>query len=505
MSRWVFREEDESMVALRSVHDWAGEPGDVVSWHPSPATMAKIGTAPVSAVPPSYQQEQHIRTFLRRKAAGADMARLNIPAWDMPGQCDLRAMTHVLNAYVRRHDTYHSRFELTADGSIVRRKLQNPRDLKFVPTAHGEMAAAQWREHILGTPDPLQFDCVNFGIIQRKNHFTFYISVDHVHTDALFMCLVLVEIHMMYQTLVTGGAPFALEDAGSYDDYCLRQREYTSALTLDSPEVREWVRFAEDGDGILPRFPLPLGDLSAPCGGDMVVVQLLDAAQTRRFDAVCTSLGVRFSGGVFACAALTDHEFTGAPTYHVVTPVTTRRTTAEFMTTGWFSGLVPITVPVDAQSFGDTARNAQTSFDSGSHLAHVPVERILELAAGPLGMRAPGPGAAMVSYLDAALPPLSPAIIAEWEAMNGKLFCDSRSADQVGMWVNRTDRETVVTVAFPDNPVARESLRRYLQAMKSVFARVADGDGATAPAAHRHGMTRHHSTSRPGLTPVAGG
>jgi hypothetical protein len=125
------------MVALRSIHDWVGEPGRVVSWHPSPATMAKMRDAPVSSVPVSYQQEQHIRTFRRRQAAGADMARLNIPAWDIPGQCDLRAMSHVLNAYLRRHDTYHSSFEVADGDVIVRRTLKNPRDLKFVPTEHG--------------------------------------------------------------------------------------------------------------------------------------------------------------------------------------------------------------------------------------------------------------------------------------------------------------------------------------------------------------------------------
>lgn len=486
------------MVALRSIHDWVGEPGCVVSWHPSPATVAKMRDAPVSPVPVSYQQEQHIRTFRRRQAAGADMARLNIPAWDMPGQCDQRAMSHVLNAYLRRHDTYHSRFEFDDDDAIVRRRLENPRDLKFVATEHGDMTAAQWRSHVLATPDPLRWDCFHFGIIQRKDHFTFYISVDHVHTDALFMCLVLVEIHLMYLTLVNGGAPVALHEAGSYDDYCVKQRRFTSALTLESPEVREWIQFAERNDGAMPQFPLPIGDLSQPCGGDMMVVQLLDARQSKSFDAACTGEGVRFSGGVLACAALADHKFTGAPVYYGITPTTTRSTPAEFMTTGWFTGLVPFTVPVNAGSFGETARSAQASFDAGVDLAHVPFDRVLELADGRFGLRGAGPGVQMVSYLDAGLPPLSPAIIAEWERMNGKIYCDSRSADQIGIWVNRTERETVVTVAFPDNPVARESVQRYLNVMKQIYVRVAESESSHAV---RHGVALHHGSR---LSPVSG-
>ncbi|MGE0221050.1 condensation domain-containing protein [Mycolicibacterium sp.] len=488
------------MVALRSIQDWVGEPGRVVSWQPSPASAAKMRDAPISPVPVSYQQEQHIRTFLRRRAAGADMARLNVPAWDIPGQCDLRAMSHVLNAYLRRHDTYHSRFEIAADGAVVRRTARSPRDLKLVPTDHGEMAAAQWRAHILATPDPLNWDCFSFGIIQRRDHFTFYISVDHVHTDAMFMCLVLVEIHMMYLTLVNGGAPLALQDAGSYDDFCVRQRRYTAGLTPDSPEVRAWIEFAERNDGGLPRFPLPLGDVAG--GGDMMVVQLLDARQSRRFDAACTGEGVRFSGGVLACAALTDHEFTGAPVYHGITPTTTRSTPAEFLTTGWFTGLVPVTVPVEPASFGATARAAQSSFDAGIELAQVPFERVMELARA---LRGPGPGVQMVSYLDAGLPPLSPAIIAEWEKMNGKVFCDSRSADQVGMWVNRTERETVMTVAFPDNPIARDSVQRYVHAMKQIFVAVAEENRGAPIQTALHTTARHHSAPRAAVTPLVGG
>lgn len=489
------------MVALRSINDWVGEPGRVVSWQPTSSAAAKMGNAPVSRIPVSYQQEQHIRTYLRRRAEGADMARLNIPAWNLPGRCDMRAMSHVINAYVRRHDTYHSSFEMADDGAIVRRKLANPRDLKLVPVEHGEMTAAQWSAHILATPDPLSWPCFGFGIIQRKEHFTFYISVDHVHTDALFMCLVLVEIHMMYLTLVGGGAPIALQEPGSYDDYCVRQRQFCESLTLQSAEVRDWIAFAERNDGGMPRFPLPLGDPSVPCGGDMIVVPLLDAHQSRYFDAACTHEGVRFSGGVLACAALTEHEFTGASTYYGITPTTTRNSPAEFMTTGWFTGLVPVTVAVTTGSFGATARTAQASFDGGLGLAGVPFDRVLELAPPALGLTGGRPGVQMVSYLDAGLPPLSPAIIAEWERLNGKVYCDSRSADQIGIWVNRTERETAATIAFPDNPVARDSVHRYAAVMKRIYTDVAESAAHSSPAT-RHSTALHHGARRVGLAPV---
>ena len=42
-------------VAFGSIHDSAPDPGSVVSWQPSPASLAKARQAPISAVPASHQ------------------------------------------------------------------------------------------------------------------------------------------------------------------------------------------------------------------------------------------------------------------------------------------------------------------------------------------------------------------------------------------------------------------------------------------------------------------
>jgi len=178
---------------------------------------------------------------------------------------------------------------------------------------------------------------------------------------------------------------------------------------------------------------------------------------------------------------MVEHELTGTDTYNVVTPTTTRNSPAEFMTTGWFTGLVPMVVPVRPDSFAETVRAAQECFDAGIPLANVPFERVVELTAdGDFGLRDPGPGVAMLSFLDTGAPPLSPSIIAEWEAMNGKVYWDSRAANQIGMWVNRNGRLDV-TIAYPKNPVARESVVRYAEALKRTYRAVAEGTfGSTA-------------------------
>lgn len=471
------------MVALTAIHDWVDAPGSVVSWAPSPACAAKVAQAPATDVPASYQQEQHVRTFREHSTNGLEMARLLIPSWNIPGRCDTRAMTYVINSYLRRHDTYHSWFEFDDTDRLVRHTVGNPADIAYVATKHGEMNAAQWREHILATPSPLHWDCFTFGVIQRADHFTFYACIDHVHADAMFMVNLFVELNMNYAALVEGGAPIRLPETGSYNDYCVRQRDYTAALSLESPEVAAWVDFLQRNGGTMPKFPLPLGDPSVPCTGDLITVTLMDAHDSDRFESVCTSAGVRFIGGVFACAAIAERELTGADSYHVITPTTTRSTPAEQATTGWFTGVVPISVPVGGLSFVEVARAAQGAFDSGMPLANVPIERVMELAASVPGIRKPGAGIPMLSYLDIGLPPLNPVVMGQWQQRNGQLYTDLGAANQIGMWVNRRDAGTAITVAYPDNPIARESVAQYVDLMKMVFLRVAEGraDSVTSP------------------------
>lgn len=461
-----------------TIDDWAPDPGSVMSWHASPASLAKAREAPISAVPASYMQAQHLRGFCEFAARGLDYSRLVIGSWDEPGQCDIRAMSYVINAHLRRHDTYRSWFEYQDADHIVRRTIPNPADIKFVPAQHGEMTPTEWRSHVLSTPGPLQWDCFRFGIIQRADHFTFYVIVDHVHTDPILMAVLYMEIHMMYAAVVGGAAPIQLPEPSGYDDYCIRQHHFTSALTLESPQVRTWIEYAEKNAGTLPEFPLPLGDPSESCGGDVMLVQLMDGQHTARFESACIESGARFIGGVFACAALAQYQLTGLETYYGLTPTDMRRTPAELMSTGWFTGMIPVAVPVAATSFGETARAAQASFDANTDLAKVPFDRVLELAPW-LGR--PVRGFPMLSYLDAGLPPLSAVVASQLEGVNAGTYSDGRTPAHVCFWVGRLYDETSVIAFYPNNPIARESVTRYVDAMKSVFVSVAEGRDAVVP------------------------
>lgn len=418
-------------------------------------------------------QTQHLRNYSEREAAGLNFSRQIIASCEVAGVCDIAAMDHAVNAYLRRHDTFRSWFSRDADGAFLRHAISDPDDIEFVPVEQGHLTPDEIRAHAVAIPSPLEWGCFTFGIVQHEGHFTFFAAMDHVHGDATLIGTTMMEANGMYSALSSSGQALQLPDAGSFDDFCVREREYTDTLTLDSPGVQAWIEFAENnGDGF-PGFPLPLGNPNEATSSAWSSQVLMDPAQTERFESACTASGARFVGGLFACLGLVEHEFTGALTYYGLTPRDSRTASDNFMTQGWFTGLIPITVPVAATSFSDAAAAAQASFDSGLDMARVPYYRVLELAPW---LKWPQPNFPVSNFLHGGAAPLN-AILAAGElglANNIGMYPDNRFSYQLTIYIFRYGEGTVMAIMHPDNPVAAKSVTRYLDAMRSVSTRVAD-------------------------------
>ncbi len=453
--------------------EWEVESGRVTSWHPTAAAMESAGRAPVSPVPISFMQGQHLRNYCDRHAAGLNFSRQIIASCEAPGHCDIGAMNEAVNAYLRRHDTFRSWFEHTDDDQFVRHSLVDPEEIEFEPVDHGELSVEQIRAHVTDIPTPLEWGCFTFGIIQSEDHFTFFAAMDHVHGDATLIGTTMMEANGMYAALNDGGEALVLPDAGSFDDFCVRESEYAAELTLDSPGVRAWIEFAQDNHNGFPEFPLPLGDPETSTRSDMSSLVLMDAPQTQRFDDACQAAGTRFVGGLFACQGLVEHEFTGALTYYGLTPRDSRTVDDNFMTQGWFTGLIPITVPIAATSFTEAAGAAQAAFDSGLNMSRVPYYRVLELAPW---LKWPRPNFPVTNFLHGGAAPLN-AILAAADlglANNIGIYPDGRFSYQLTIYIFRYAEGTVMAIMHPDNPIARKSANRYMEAMRSVTSRVAD-------------------------------
>ncbi len=108
-------------------------------------------------------------------------------------------------------------------------------------------------------------------------------------------------------------------------------------------------------------------------------------------------------------------------------------------------------------------------------LANVPFDRVLELAPW---LSWPRPNFPVVNFFDAGVGPLSAYATANVDGMNLAAYSDGRYSYQLTLFVARFEKKTEVTVIFPKNPIARESVTRYLEALKSACARVAARRGA---------------------------
>ncbi len=297
---------------LGTVDDWTAE-GTVVSWYPTKASHASAAQAARHPAPVSYQQSQHLRYYRRQTSLGRDIPRLCIGVWEIMGVCDIDAMTQAINAHVRRHDTYHDRFGFGDNDEIHRYVIDDPETITLAPTDHGMMTPPQIRKLLLDTPDPLQWDCFTFGVIQGEDRFTVYIAIDHLRADGMSAGVIFLDIQTTYFTTLQS-APAALTPAASHREYCINQRAHTATLNEESPQIQSWRAFLAANGGALPEFPLELGEATADTPGAIDVFDLIDEEQGRRFEVACRAAGARFSGGVFACAALAEHRLTGATT-----------------------------------------------------------------------------------------------------------------------------------------------------------------------------------------------
>ena len=128
-------------ITIGALHEWSVSAGTVTSWQPTAAAREKARHAPVSTVPVSYMQRQHLRNYHDRTDAGLNFSRQIIASCEVAGECDIAAMDHAVNAYLQRHDTFRSWFERNEDGGFIRHSLEDPTDIEFAPVAQGHLTA----------------------------------------------------------------------------------------------------------------------------------------------------------------------------------------------------------------------------------------------------------------------------------------------------------------------------------------------------------------------------
>lgn len=478
----IRREERIHVVSFGLIGDWQPEPGIVTTWKPTPESIDRVHGAPTHPVPASHIQEEYLKSAHRNRDSGFRFSRLCLVTFDIFEPLDTEAMTRAVNGFVRRHDSFASWYD--TDDTGVRRHMTEVEAIELAPAGHGHFSSRELlREHVQNTtPGPTQWDCFSFGVIERERDFTVYAAVDHLNTDGISQALTFFELRSMYMDAVAGTLDVQ-PCTGSYLEYCRREREASAKLTLESPPVRQWIDLVLSAGGDLPSFALPLGAGSQKyTRSEVTMLPLFDGAAAEQFDEACERVGAKFTGGIFAAAAIAEFELVGKENYVGITPKSTRTTPGEFGAIGWFSSLVPVHFTVaGTMSFSHVAGVAQRAFETGKELADVSYHRVLELVTPEIGITTrPGWSAPMISYVDVRKLPGADIV----SSVNGGLFGNQGSSDEVYMWINRFEDETGMTFMYPGTEVARSSIERYYAKISEIFLAVADtGDYSFAESA----------------------
>jgi hypothetical protein len=461
--------QQKALAIPRALQSWVGEPGKLFTWGPSSDSITAIENSPRNPIPPSCQQEQHLRSYRAYTENGLEMERLLVVTWDLPGCCDMQLMTEVIQRHLRRQDTYHSWFSFDSRDQVVRRHLEDTSLIEFVWQSRGWcQKSSEWIQHILATPGPLNWDCFSFGVIQRVDNFTFYAAIDHLHGDGYLLPILIEDLCTAYQFPDTDSAQRCTTLA-SYHHYCERQMRDLVALTLADPVSSGWLEFLRSNGGVLPRFSLPLGVQSEFWKSKITISEIMNSKVSRCFESSCTRHGVSLFTGVMACVALQEHLVTSKSIIHMITPVTTRATRMEFSTLGWFTGLVPISVSMAGGSFLDIVKGVRSSFRSRRHLASVPIEKVIELTQGLSDIHWPAAGGYLISFV-----PLKKRQFSTIEQLHARLFLNQGTTRNLVMWITYGSDRTMVSISHPDNQDALSSVSTLAQTLQAICLRVAN-------------------------------
>jgi hypothetical protein len=82
-------------------------------------------------------------------------------------------------------------------------------------------------------------------------------------------------------------------------------------------------------------------------------------------------------------------------------------------------------------------------------------------------------------------------LAAVFDETNFGTYGDNLSHGGINIWITRHADRTTVTISFPDNPVARGSVHRYVAALKEAFARVVKSTSDWVDAVEDHANSGH--------------
>ncbi|WOP20070.1 peptide synthetase [Raineyella sp. LH-20] len=284
-------------------------------------------------------------------------------------------------------------------------------------------------------------------LVEGDGRPTVVIGADHAHVDAWSMLVLVRDLTAILDDLLAGRTPGAgLPAVPAF-------AEHTAVLAARPPAPAEvvgrWAEILRRAGGVMPVFPLSLGDVSRPRPDVVEVVDILDTEELAAYAERAGELGVRLLPLTVSVMTRVTLALTGGP-LRAVMPVHSRDEPRWRDAVGWF--ITNSVLEADTPDVRHCAAAVREAVTLGSY----PLAPIM----APYGGMPTAPGMFALSWLDnRRLPVTLPPGLSPYQ------LSASLPTQGVMVWFLLTDDGMHVRCRYPDTPEAYASVTAWLSAV----------------------------------------
>lgn len=447
----------------------------------------------------SINHEDHLRDILReeKNQAHHDLRHVSEDwiggAFVIHQPLDTEAFREALTTWFGRHETYRTtatahedndgtttftRYTMGPSAVHVRRNDigiytndQLVRHEIHRYFAH-EVNGIGWPHIAVTTIEPVTLSITG----QPADEFTVIFAADHSVMDAYTQLLTIAEVTELYSA-AREKRESNLPPAGSYIDFCAGERAVTETESSRDNAVEQWKNFfgRTDGQPMPPVFPLPVHPHTTT-PQPMQQQRSLSTWLLGEEDVSLLGARAKDNGGSTKSALLTAlklalTELAPVESARYIMPMHTRYEPKYMLSAGWFVGLTPVDDPLNgATSFTEAFEDTVAATKLHRDLSVYPYAAVCD----ELGITEPP--RFVVSYVDTRFIPGADA----WTERERVLRSSVMSDDDVYIWLNRANGGLNVSMRYPNNPQAEESVSAFLSRFTTILTKVIETGDYTA-------------------------
>ena len=399
------------------------------------------------ALPISFDQDRHVGQGDR---AGSWMAL----SFRLPGPRDLADVEAAWRAVLHRHGTLRSVFSPGPDGPRLHAaRLGEGRWVEH-PIAPGQAVNDALREVLDATCTPYAAPAHRLCLLETADGPTLVVGADHSHVDMWSMLVIARDLLAALDARRHGTEPFAgWPDAAPF-------AEHTAALRAGPrapPEVRRrWAEVLEASGGVMPRFPMPLGEGAGPQRERVEVRDVLDVDDAAALGVAAAEAGVSTLGLVVSAMTEVTRVLADEP-LRAVFPVHSRYDPTWHDSVGWF-----------------ITNSVLTCDDPHPKAAAAAVKEAVSLGSWPLadvlapwGGMPEAPGMFAISWLDLRRLPVR----VDAKGLEAQYVGASILTDGVMLWFVLDESGLHLRCRYPDTDEARRNVGRWLDRLVAELRR----------------------------------